>query len=553
MGKKRLKYKRNLIVALVFLQLLTVVLTLSLSRISTENVLINQAYQLLENATSQSIYHTRTFLKPAYKTNQSISNLLTKGVISAQDTALIQKLFLSELSQNDSFAGLYLSTIEGDFTYVLRSKERPNAIYQTKIIKHTDKEGEALFYWWNKNLQIISKEKQLDHYYNALTRPWYKLAIAKKNIAWTKPYTFFTSKKPGITIASPFYNNQGKIIGVLGIDIELTKISTFLGTISKSLNGYIVIFDQEGNLVSSADTGLQHTIERQIKAKNQTILKDIKKIWPQKTKKTVVINNTEYLTTHNQLRSSINQPEWGQPEWGKPEWRKPEWIITTLMEKEPLLKEIRIIEKKNMMIGISIFFFSITISWIFAISTSKPVEAWMKQARTDYLTKLYNRHHFFTVGKKVYERLTHDTHDKLSLLMIDIDHFKRVNDNYGHSIGDIVLKGIAVLLQNELRADDLIARIGGEEFILLLPKTDSKMAVYIAERIRKLIKNNTIQTHKGPLSITVSIGIATSTNHPNLPFLEFIDIADKALYHSKKNGRDKVSKSTDITAEHDQI
>jgi diguanylate cyclase len=128
----------------------------------------------------------------------------------------------------------------------------------------------------------------------------------------------------------------------------------------------------------------------------------------------------------------------------------------------------------------------------------------------------------------------------LSLLYIDIDFFKRINDTYGHSEGDVVLKDLSLILQKSTRAFDVVSRNGGEEFTVLLLDCELNRAVEIAERIRKMVEENIFRLTSGEhIKLTISIGVANfkeSTSEPSM----LIDDADKALYQAKKSGRNKV-------------
>jgi diguanylate cyclase (GGDEF)-like protein len=125
--------------------------------------------------------------------------------------------------------------------------------------------------------------------------------------------------------------------------------------------------------------------------------------------------------------------------------------------------------------------------------------------------------------------------------MMDIDNFKRINDTYGHLIGDAILKRLAAVLQETVRQVDIPARYGGEEFVVILPETDKENAVSIAERIRKNISEIVVDVSETEtLSPTVSIGIADYVHDGKEP-KELISCADTALYHSKHNGKNTVS------------
>lgn len=159
---------------------------------------------------------------------------------------------------------------------------------------------------------------------------------------------------------------------------------------------------------------------------------------------------------------------------------------------------------------------------------------------TDMMTKLRMKHYFVTVLSEKMEESAF-TENPLTVIMCDIDHFKRFNDQYGHSCGDEVLKAVAKLIQSQTRAVDVAARYGGEEFCVLLPGTDTKTAIIIAERIRSNVESLCIHYEDQCLNITLSLGIAQYDSDRDLSPKSIIDRADKAMYLSKQNGRNRVS------------
>ncbi|MCW6036202.1 diguanylate cyclase [Spirulina subsalsa FACHB-351] len=156
-------------------------------------------------------------------------------------------------------------------------------------------------------------------------------------------------------------------------------------------------------------------------------------------------------------------------------------------------------------------------------------------AMTDELTGLYNRRYFFQRGR---EELNNAV-DDVSLLVIDIDFFKKVNDTFGHDVGDLVLQSVAELLKSQATPYDLLGRLGGEEFALLLPHTRLQEATYRAKNICEIIAQEKISVHCNSIQITVSIGVATTSPH-DLDIRKLFKGADLALYEAKNSGRNCV-------------
>jgi two-component system, cell cycle response regulator len=159
-------------------------------------------------------------------------------------------------------------------------------------------------------------------------------------------------------------------------------------------------------------------------------------------------------------------------------------------------------------------------------------------ATTDGLTGLNNRRRFLELVEEAIARAERFGR-RVSILMVDADHFKAVNDRYGHPVGDIVLKRIADVLSQEARRVDVVGRFGGEEFIAMLDETNMAGALQVAERMRQQIEESMIQGEFGQVKVTVSMGLATYPDHGD-SVGELIDEADKALYDAKAQGRNQV-------------
>lgn len=163
-------------------------------------------------------------------------------------------------------------------------------------------------------------------------------------------------------------------------------------------------------------------------------------------------------------------------------------------------------------------------------------------ANTDELTGLNNRRSFFALGHRAFKQAKRFEHP-ISVIMIDIDHFKHINDSYGHSVGDFTLQEFAKPLLHLVRDIDIVGRMGGEEFALVLPETDLTEASNLAERLRSEIANMKIDSGNNQIKITASFGVSTSKQ--DCDSLESLLIkADDALYVAKKKGRNQVKLCT---------
>ena len=163
-----------------------------------------------------------------------------------------------------------------------------------------------------------------------------------------------------------------------------------------------------------------------------------------------------------------------------------------------------------------------------------------EQATRDYMTNLYNRRYFIDISNNI---ISITKRDKLSLclIMIDIDDFKKINDTYGHDKGDKVIKLLSGRLNEFVRQSDIVARFGGEEFVILLPNTNKEGAFKLAEEIRKDIESLEIQEGDKTISFTISLGLDRFDIDEDISIDDLVKRADKALYISKRSGKNKTT------------
>jgi diguanylate cyclase (GGDEF)-like protein len=160
-------------------------------------------------------------------------------------------------------------------------------------------------------------------------------------------------------------------------------------------------------------------------------------------------------------------------------------------------------------------------------------------SRMDPLTNLFNRRHFLSVANLELEN-NEMYSNCLSVIMIDIDHFKEINDTYGHDSGDMVLQAIAENIRKAVRRSDIPCRYGGEEFVIVLPETDLTAAIEIGNRLRENIESTCVKTDKGIIPVTASVGISSLSEDSKGKLDLWIKRADQALYQAKEAGRNQV-------------
>jgi diguanylate cyclase (GGDEF)-like protein len=158
----------------------------------------------------------------------------------------------------------------------------------------------------------------------------------------------------------------------------------------------------------------------------------------------------------------------------------------------------------------------------------------------DALTRTYNRRYMNErLAEEIAYARRHST--RLSLMMLDLDHFKRINDRHGHGVGDVVLRIAAAQLQRIIRKEDVLARYGGEEFLVLLRGIEHTNVGILAERLRRSVESLSIPCESGSLRITVSVGVASLHEcDGNAPLEAVVQLADERLYRAKSEGRNRV-------------
>ncbi|NNF66893.1 MAG: GGDEF domain-containing protein, partial [Gammaproteobacteria bacterium] len=337
---------------------------------------------------------------------------------------------------------------------------------------------------------------------------------------WTEPYIFFTAQKLGITAAKPVKNRQGQQIGVVGIDLELDALAGFLAARDISATGSAFIASGDGVLLATPTMQGMKTDNLEslsIKAMKDPVGRQLLEMIRTASRTSNMRNSATFRVGSSRYVSDSMPMNLAD---GK------QWLIGTYADRGDLLTVIRKSDRRNIYLAIAIMLIALLIGALLATSAWTPVELLHFQANRDQLTHLHNRHYLNKYGPHLFADAAANQ-ETISTVIVDLDHFKAINDTFGHAAGDAVIKTVAKRLQNAARSHDIVARFGGEEFVMLLPTACAETAKDVLERAKADLKENPIAFADREIPVSFSAGICEIND--DLTQLEpVLNEADKA-------------------------
>ncbi|ASF16671.1 diguanylate cyclase [Shewanella xiamenensis] len=432
--------------------------------------------------------------------------LTSDNIYSEIQQDLLRPIFISSLMAQDTFVRDWTLNHEQEPEKLIRYLKEIQDKYDTVTSFFVSEQSRNYYHSSGVLKKIQDIEPNDAWYFRVRSLPeseHYEINIDADTADRTKTTVFVNYK---------VFDFEGKFMGVTGVGLAVEKVKALIELYQKRYNRRVFFTDRQGNVTLHGDeydganslqasTGLEQLSTRILTSPSAAFSY-------QRNGKTVYLNSRLV-----------------------PEFK---WYLIVEQEDAPQEQELLNTFWGNLALSLVV---TIGILFISNMTLGRYQRKLEVMASTDKLTGAANR--------QVFEEYFHQALDKanlsqtpISVLLVDIDHFKKVNDSYGHSIGDLVLKTVTNLLRSQLKQQDILCRWGGEEFLVLLPEMDLSHAAELAERFRDSISQRELKVNGVHIAITVSIGVAEYQKLE--PAEDLIKRADLALYQAKEAGRNQV-------------
>lgn len=572
--KKRGIPFKTTVLSMFFLVTLTLILVLGLQLLYFAKKLSLESVDLKLNSLAFDIQNK---IDSNNKINHNIVETL--NILDEKDEKKIFNIYINILKNNNSLYAVFTGYKDGSF-YEIINLNSHNSLHEVYGAKPTDSWllikisnsnlSKREVFLFDDNLEMTSS-KITENDYNPTLRPWYKSAILSNEVIKTMPYAFSHINSNGITYAKQI-DKSGNVVA---IDVLIDDFKSIYKEHIKSDYIDIYIFNNNGEIISSLKEENQFfksffeykkkNLEELVRPTIITFLnkKYIVQVIPIKNG-----DNSEYISIFADYDSILAPYElqvfnlliiftltalimvpiiiYFSGIIIKPIY---ELVKESLKIKRRRYESIKKVESSILEVSYlssafedmseSIHRYQNSLEEQVKERTKELIEKnqeLLKLSITDKLTEIYNR---AKLDKTLQEEFNRSKRYKteFSVILIDIDFFKKVNDTFGHQIGDDVLKESAQVLKDSIRLTDVLGRWGGEEFLIISPQTNLEGAVKIAEHINNAIKLYKFKTY--PNKVTMSIGVASYFEDMS-KIEEILLNADKSLYKAKENGRDRV-------------
>ncbi|NDV26831.1 hybrid sensor histidine kinase/response regulator [Desulfovibrio sp. JC010] len=379
-------YLKKWWLALSFISLAVVLTAIIIIPYTTtsRNALNGLAHDIMLNISAYTLDKSESYLRPAENAAELTRFLADSNIVSSANSEHMLKYFIEQLSLYHQFSGIYYGNTKGEFFMVNRSEEKVKGGLFTKIIKIHEGERTAKLSWTTPDHKILENKLDPLDKYDPRKRPWFIDALMNNDVIWTSPYIFFSNQKPGITTASPVYDKAGNLQGVVGVDITIDKLSTFLSKLNIGKNGKAFIVDTSGNVVAFPDVeALKQSTGNKIRLSKISELPDILSrkafsslnIPPDQLPKRPVFTTFE----HNNSRYNAVFTPFKNNHWP--------WIIGLYLPEDDYLGEIKEDYRLSLVTAALAILLSGLIGWIVArkINAAKETAIAANHAKSQFL------------------------------------------------------------------------------------------------------------------------------------------------------------------------
>lgn len=536
-GDSPLRRWRRLILALLGGLLAVQALTLGLFAISTWRSNETQSQEFVDQAVSAASIAAADQIQKLVVDFEAAVNLSAQladeGVIPGDIDRKTERYLLRQLATHPGISGAYLGMGNGQFLMASRDTTKPGFVYRVKRIQTVGKRT-VTQRWLNANMQVGLTEEVANDTYDPRERPWYQAATTSAGLIWTDPYIFFTSRQPGLTVATETSDLRG-VKRVIGMDFGIENLGEFARQIRVGPSGSTLIMAGDGSVIAAP--GLDDRITEDSDGK--PVLPHLDAFpapipalaAPMKEAKVGAVQSiSEVGSGSGRTAVAVTKVPVGTGVWSVALYGPANEFASdaTQTGRRGLVKII--------LLGVV----ALCLAMILAAALTRPLGGLALSAASDGLTGLSNRRELESVGGMLFQRAQAGAR-MLSVAIVDVDKFKEINDTHGHLVGDDVLRTIADALSGAVRRDDVVGRFAGDEFVIVMPDAGGPEAQAVASRALQAVREFPLSTR-----VTASAGVATLTKD-HTTFSDLLAASDRALYRAKQLGRDRVVREGDLS------
>jgi len=528
----------SLLALLIVVELFTVFAVLASQRFATDRALRDHTHELLQNVVDETRENAASYLQQAQDSVSLAAGIFEAMLLSGDEPDELERYFLEQLRVIPQIDALYFGDPAGNFIFSKRDSATSGTGFFSKIIQTSRQAADRVTLVKRTPCLVETSRKQDPaDAYDPRVRPWYELAQQADDEVWTDPYIFYTSQQPGLTVARAVRDDDGRLMGVIGADIELTALSEFLTTQRVGTSGAAFIVYSNGDVLAHpyANELAQRDKQSNLRLKQLGELDAItaragarlKERFPDLAALNYTHRDTFDVGEQRYLSMFVPLLNHG----------KDQWVIGVYAPEDEMARTIREGQRESIFLGVAMSLLVITGAVLIGLIVLRPINTLQRQAREDPLTGLLNRRSFDDAAVRLGKAKR--SGQPFCAIMIDIDYFKPINDEHGHAVGDEVLLVVARRINRGLSDEDLLSRYGGEEFAVVLPDAPLQQGVVAAERLREIVSAEPVKTSIGPLDVTISLGVAEiGSEHETIA--ELLIRADQGLLAAKRQGRNCV-------------